>query len=67
MNKRDSTLIIIALPEGGIQRTDSPDAESQQVPIKSNTGNEQSSCCMCLQAVEQKSDSNFVLRRGKYD
>lgn len=35
--EKDSALIIIALPEGSIQWTNSNDAETQQIPIKTNT------------------------------
>lgn len=54
--ERDSALIIIALPEGSIQWTDSNDAETQQIPIKLNTDHEQSFLLCVLSGTEQKSD-----------
>lgn len=60
--ERDSALIIIALPEGSIQWTDSNDAETQQIPIKLNTENEQSFCCMCCQEQNKRVIKNCLLK-----
>lgn len=54
--EREGVLIIIALPEGSIQWTDSNDAETQQIPIKLNTDDEQRFLLRLSSGTEQKSD-----------